>query len=63
MKKVLFLNAKLGMNLDMDHALSVHDALPQGLVASMRLLLMEETECADVSIRNADFAKSIGEKN
>lgn len=61
--KMLFLGMEGADHLDVDHALTVADPLPDGLVASTRLLLLDDAESAGVSVASADFRKPLSVRN
>lgn len=60
--KMLFLNLR-PMDLDVDHKLTIKDPLPNGLVASTRLLLLDSSETTSLSASTAYFGKPISTRN
>lgn len=63
MLKMLFLNMEGMADLDVDHALRVQDPLPVSLLASTRLLLIDEGEASSISIKTANLGKPVSARN
>jgi len=62
-KKLILLNLDSCGLLSLNHDLTPEKPLPSSLVASMRLLVMDEEELAPITIRNAKFESRISHEN
>lgn len=62
-RKMLFLNMNMQGDLDVHHTLSITNPLPLDLLASARLLLLNEEEGEGVTVQNANFSKRISVRN
>ncbi len=62
-KKLILLNLDNTGLLSFNHDLSAEKPMPLGLLATTRLLVMEEEELAPVTIRNANFGEQISDTN
>lgn len=63
MLKMLFLNIDVMPDIDVDHALREQDPLPASLLASTRLLLLDEGEASSISISTANFGNPVSARN
>lgn len=63
LKKLIFLNIDNTSNLQEDHNLTIAKPLPESLLSSARLLLLDESEAANITVQNADFSKPTSMRN
>lgn len=62
-KKLILFNLDSAELLSLSHELTIADPLPIGLVASARLLVMDEVDIEPITIHNADFSKNVSDAN
>lgn len=61
--KMLFLNMDTESDIRVDHTLTLADPLPPSLLASARVLLLNEEEASRVCVRDADFSRLVSRRN
>lgn len=62
-KKLIFLHLDNSGLISLNHELTLDDPLPAGLLASTRLLVMDEVDIQPLNLSNCNFGEKISEAN